>query len=516
MCIRDRYQRRVHGGPKLEKMNFFSQPKVQKVIFSPNEDYVLSYNGSVHLSGSSQNFIVWNVLTASKIRTWKSNKFDDATTFQWNFDGQYLAQVSDHQVCVYEMPECKYALNKNTNNREPIFMPNVQKICWNSRNNLLCCAAYEGDLRQLDQKLDPTKTSKISFFDIPNFTEMKWKSINIQVTQMDLYCSEKGAWFSAVLKCRTNQKKSIQIQVANLKKRDVVEVITQEFTDKIKSVQFDQMSGRFAVIAQVQKKKSEKDKESKQISYLIAKFYQILEGTEDGNKNSLTLKQVGQYDDIQSSNFSWAKYGNFFVVANTEPGPNNGIIQFGALTKQGNNHQFTVQVYRTLKYAYLTDVSWDDAGRYFLASSLIKNDNKNQPNSYEIYDAKSEFIFKDSYSNIGFKNVQFRPRPKVLIDAKEEQKIQDNQKEYHKKYEKADYEYLHKVEIEAQQKKDSMKKQFLEYLGAKRKMWASSTQERIQLKGFDEDKIDNNELVTDEVIQDIQVVSEQVIQSAQE
>lgn len=45
----------------MQKLNFYEHKGVKNLTFSPNEDYILSYNGNVLESEDSENYIVWNL-----------------------------------------------------------------------------------------------------------------------------------------------------------------------------------------------------------------------------------------------------------------------------------------------------------------------------------------------------------------------------------------------------------------------------------------------------------------------
>lgn len=53
----------------------------------------------------------------------------------------------------------------------------------------------------------------------------------------------------------------------------MIEVISEEFNEKVKSVQFDLSGGRFAVLMSISQKKQDKDADQKLTNQMIAKFY---------------------------------------------------------------------------------------------------------------------------------------------------------------------------------------------------------------------------------------------------
>jgi translation initiation factor 3 subunit B len=52
-------------------LNTFQHSGVKNVIFSNNEHFIISYNGTVLNTSSQENYIVWNTVTGKKLRSFK-------------------------------------------------------------------------------------------------------------------------------------------------------------------------------------------------------------------------------------------------------------------------------------------------------------------------------------------------------------------------------------------------------------------------------------------------------------
>lgn len=96
-----------------------------------------------------------------------------------------------------------------------------------------------------------------------------------------------------------------------------------------------------------------------------------------------------------------------------------------------------------------------------------------------------------------------------MLDEKQESSIQTNYKDYKKGYEDEDFKITNKKEYERRERRDKLKKEFLEYLTAKRKEWKDTKQERVTLLGFDDE--DDTDLVYDEFIENERVVQTEII-----
>ncbi len=82
---------------------------------------------------------------------------------------------------------------------------------------------------------------------VPNRRELKWKNINWEVSDVDLISAENGSYVTAILKKMKNKKViGTLIQVANIKRRERIEVADKELTNKIVKVTSEAKWGRLA------------------------------------------------------------------------------------------------------------------------------------------------------------------------------------------------------------------------------------------------------------------------------
>lgn len=54
------------------KLSFFNHKSVKNVEFSPCENYILSYNGTIIDAPNEDNFIIWSVNEVKKLRVFKA------------------------------------------------------------------------------------------------------------------------------------------------------------------------------------------------------------------------------------------------------------------------------------------------------------------------------------------------------------------------------------------------------------------------------------------------------------
>lgn len=65
-----------------------NEPKVETVIFSPCERYVM-----VYLPKNDCPYAVWNFITHEKIREFEQEIGEGPDTFKWSHDGNFIAKI---------------------------------------------------------------------------------------------------------------------------------------------------------------------------------------------------------------------------------------------------------------------------------------------------------------------------------------------------------------------------------------------------------------------------------------
>lgn len=65
-----------------------NEPKVEAVTFSPCERYLMVYQPK-----NDSPYTVWNFMTCEKIRDFEQAIGEDANTYSWSYDGNYIAKI---------------------------------------------------------------------------------------------------------------------------------------------------------------------------------------------------------------------------------------------------------------------------------------------------------------------------------------------------------------------------------------------------------------------------------------
>jgi translation initiation factor 3 subunit B len=460
----------IYGGNTFDLVARFDHKGVKNVEFSPDEKYVLSFNGTVLEAPNSENYIVWNVALREKIREFKAEQNEGWGAFKWNFDGGYIAKVGKDLLSIYKLPGMTLLEDPNTGKGASTRLPNIQSFSWSPKKNYICVVAYT---------LDTTKTTKanmnstVHIIQVPERIDIKWKTIPWFMVSAEIYWDESGTKLILVLGRQAAKKTtSIVVQVGDLSQK-ILSVDDREFSD-VRRVNVDDNGARLSVI----------HNPPQGVTSGTIKFsVEMLKIEADKAKMFVDLTQL---HDKTLSHVLWSSNGNFFALVNTDKASANiGFLEFGAIKK---NNQ--LEIFKSLKVPYMNFAQWDPSGRCLLTCT--------ETGHFSVWNGLGEQLFKDSALDLN--QITWRPRPKIFIAEDKEKTIVSKMKELEAKYEKEDDMIQNKKKYEDLKIRKEKKQAFEEYMIAKRKEWFEAKKERRELLGFDEENLD--ELEYEEIIEE--------------
>lgn len=457
----------LYGGQSFEFIAFFEHPQVKQVEFSPDERYILSFNGTAIDAPNSENYIVWRVGTNEKIKVFKADQHETWGAYKWNYNGQFLASCGDHQLRIFDLTTLK---------RTPIKIQNVHNFEWAPHKNLIIVGANSPH-REKGQSAEVW--GKIYLLDIKKgetlkVEQLKWKTITWEFSSCRMHWDPSGQRVIVVFNKLKGKKTSTVIQIGDLSV-PTIPVEEHEFQD-VKCVNIDDNARRVAVVSI---DPSQKDVQSGTIRFNVELFR-----VEDELKGKF-LQKVGVLPERTLSHVLWSPNGTFFALVNTDKlSANIGYLEF-AFIKNAN----TVESIKNLKFPYMINAAWDPSGRCLITQS--------EKGHFAIWTAYGESIYKDNFTDLS--QLIWRPKPKVVLPAEIEKDINENLKKYSKMFEEEDYNILNKEKIEKEQKRKQKLDEFTAYLKKKRAQWEATKDERIRLLGFDEENL--TDLVWEEIVE---------------
>jgi len=456
------------GGNSFEKLNFYPHPEVQQVEFSPDETYALSFNGTVNDAPNSENYIVWRVVTAGKLRTFKATPSEAWGSYKWSFDSKYLASCGNDLLNIYELPTMSRIIDPQTQKRAPLKVQNIQNLEWKPNKNILCVAAYK------PQASKGEGTGKIYIIEVPSRNILKWKTITWEFSDCSIHWETAGNKVVLVLKkLLKNKKFSTVIQVGDIK-HNIVTVEEHEFPDA-KVVNVDDSGRKIAVLSV---DPTNRDAPAGLYGYNIEIF------KTDEEVRGKYLQKIGDLTDKYASHVLWSPNGNFFAIVNTDKlSAKIGTLEFGFIKAN------TLEIIKATKFNYMNYAAWDASGRHLVSAS-----NKG---AYTIWTAFGEAVIKDTFNEIT--QVQWRNKPKLLLPAEVESTLTAKLKDYSKKFEEDDDRILNEDKYKKEEIRKKNLADFTGFIQQKRKVWTEAKEERVKLLGFDEDHLQNT--VQEEIIE---------------
>jgi hypothetical protein len=77
----------------MKSIMTINEPKVEQVIFSPCETYLMVYSPK-----NDNPYAVWNFMTLEKIREFDQARNENAQTYQWSFNGKFIAKIKNEYI----------------------------------------------------------------------------------------------------------------------------------------------------------------------------------------------------------------------------------------------------------------------------------------------------------------------------------------------------------------------------------------------------------------------------------
>jgi len=472
----------LYGGSSFVEIAFFEHPAVKKVEFSPDEKYVLSFNGTVLEAPNSENYIVWSVDLREKIRAFKAEQNETWGSFKWNFDGKYIAKMGKNLLSVYKLPGMTLLEDSATQKGASFAIPNIQICSWSPKRNLICAISWTHE-KAKDAKNE--MNGKVHIIQIPERNEIKWRTIPWFINSCEIHWDYTGSRLVLVFSRLKGKKSNTVIQIGDLSKKDLA-IDEREFQE-VKKVNLDETVTRISVIHNPPQNIT-----SGTVKYDVEMFKIEAEG------KSL-FKDLGILVDKTLSHVLWSFNGGFFALVNTDKtSANLGFLEFGFI--RPNNQ---LEIIKSMKIAYMSDARWDPSGRCLLTCS--------ETGHYAVWNGLGEQLLKDNAVDLF--QTEWRPRPKIPLPEDKEGEITSNFKKITKRFEEEDDKIINFVKYEREKEREKKKTEFLDFLNARRGEWEDARKERIKLLGFDEDNLTDleyEEIIEDELVIETRDVIKQI------
>lgn len=384
----------LYAGENFDLIRSIEHFGVKGMKFSPNDTYIATYNGTTSPVNGSQNIIVWNLLTGTKLRHFKCQKEDIWENFNWSFDESYCACIvqqasGDRFLCVYESSTMTMFADESSESkvRRPIQVLNPQMFTWANTKNELCFVCW-------NKNLGP-EGSQAGIVQVPDGKIMNWIVLNFDIMRCTVRWENRDKFLLCYFDSSYRKNEHmVQIATPDYRRQQVnVQVVNfeEEVHPYIWDVSIDVMGRNYVVFYS----KNEKD-----LNYSCAYYKVTYKKKTIENKLSHDMPQCG-FREI-----GWSRIENLFFFKQ------RGMIQVGHFEDVNSKkpNKFT-GILNEIPVSPIGTVTYESSGRYIgiYEPNILK---------FSVYNAFGLLRFVETFK--GGQKVLWRPIPEVTIDAKAE------------------------------------------------------------------------------------------------
>lgn len=383
------------GGNNYDRLLRIHHEHVEKILFSPDENYLLTWNG-VTDKNILDSILLFNIRTGAVMHKFAYTGDGEWPIYKWSYDSKYLAILGKNCIGVYSLPSVTLLDGK------VIGVPGIKDFEWSPAANIIAYWVPEAN----------NKPAQINLINIPTKSILQSGS-STRVIDMNLHWHPQGTYLLAKI-TRTNKTKKMKIysmQIYYMNIKDIPSEVV-EIPGSVVDLAWEPHGNRLALIL------------SKNVNTLS--IYSMTKNTSK-HCNLYYTAEKKVYNKI-----FWSPQGNYMVIANFES-PQGDLDFFDCDEKLS---------YRQSSHFLCNGVKWDTSGRVVASVSSIPMFNKDKieksalENGYVLY----TFQGKEIYRSLEKRFYQFiwRPRMKSLLTEEQRNNIIKNLKQYVEKYKQID------------------------------------------------------------------------------
>eukprot|EP00581_Thalassiosira_minuscula_P027724 CAMPEP_0183754012 /NCGR_PEP_ID=MMETSP0739-20130205/3300_1 /TAXON_ID=385413 /ORGANISM="Thalassiosira miniscula, Strain CCMP1093" /LENGTH=722 /DNA_ID=CAMNT_0025990603 /DNA_START=16 /DNA_END=2184 /DNA_ORIENTATION=+ len=467
------------GGKNFEKLARFAAPGVDFVVFSPQENYMMTNNNN---RNDPHAIKVFSIQTGKCLRAFPlyPKDFLDASLseaerssippppFQWSHDDQYLARMGKDLISVFETPTMKL-LDKRS-----LAADGIHEFQFSPKANIIAYWAPE-------HKNQPAHVDLIS---IPSRKKLRQKNL-FNVTKCSMVWQEQGEYLGVKVTRHTKSKKTLYNNLELFRVNEPgIPVEMLDVKDAVMSFAWEPQGSRFAII-------HAESPSSTKVNVTFYDMFKTLEpekkkGKKGGNKEKQTVAEVNKVETLdgkQCNCIFWSPAGRTIILAGLGDSA-SGTLEF---------YDVDSKTLVIKEHYRANQVLWDPSGRT-VATTV------SQPiggghfkfamdNGYVLWTFQGKQLAQASFE--AFYQFQWRPREKLSTKA-EIAEISKNIKKYEKKFNAFDEAKKRRLRLEETKGKRKSRAEFRATMARLKEWRARQKQERIDLLGgYDSDDEDN-------------------------
>jgi len=480
------------SGATYEKVGRFVAPDVKTVLFSPQENYVLTNNMRYD---DEQAIKVFNIQTGKLLRTFplypnKIERKEDTPPppFQWSHDDAYLARMGKDLISIYSTPSMGLLEKKS------LLADGIHEFQWSPKANILALWSPEA-------KNSPAHVDLIA---IPTRKKLRQKNL-FNVTNCSMVWQNDGDYLAVKVTRHTKSKKTFynNIELFRLNETGIpVEML--DMKDAVMSLVWEPRGSRFAMI----------HAENPSSTKVDVSFYDMMKknesagGKKGGKKSQKQATVVAELNKVETLSgkqcncLFWSPAGSTILMAGLGDSA-SGTLEFYNV----DNSSLTIK-----EHYRANQVVWDPDGRSVATcvSQPVEGGHFKfaMDNGYILWSFQGKQLYQQSFET--FYQFQWRPRAK-LLSKPEIEKVRKDLKKYEKQFEKADKERARALYLEETKGKRLQRKKIRDIIADLRKLRREQKDRHVEmLDGYDSED-ESNYVVRDLFVETILSTKEEVV-----
>jgi len=395
------------AGPEFVKKMRFAHEAVKSIEFSPNEDYLLTWNGALAQDGDDNAVRIFHVLTGKCVRTCRTPSVaplgSDFPHFLWSADGRYFAECNDAAILVRDTETFELIKDEDGKKRQLKFDA-LHTFQWSPKDNVIAVWTLEKN----------NNPARLVLVEIPSRKELASRS-RTQV-EASMHWQSEGDYLCLLVTklSKTKKKGATNLEIFRIREKNIpVEVV--EVKDTVRGFYWETKGCRFAVLTT-----DDAGHHPKLLMYILGKE---------------KCEQICSFDLPSNSfnNFFWAPDGQYFVCAAL----GHGDLLFGGLTPDNK-----LEILHKDEHFMLTEVSWDPSSRYVITAVTqpMQNDmggfKYSMEAGYAIWTFQGRVLYRQQKEKLW--QIAWRPHPPSMLTTNRQAHIRKNIKQKSKEYDALD------------------------------------------------------------------------------
>lgn len=482
------------GGKNFEKLGRFAAPGVEFVLFSPQENYILTNNMN---KKDPQAIKVFSVQSGNCLRAFPLYPKDfldqenadqeiPPPPFQWSHDDKYLARMGKDLISVFETPSMKL-LDKRS-----LATDGIHEFQFSPKSNIIAYWAPE-------HKNQP---AHVDLVEIPSRKQLRQKNL-FNVNKCSMVWQEDGHYLGVKVTRHTKSKKTLYNNLELFRVNEPgVPVEMLDVKDAVMSFAWEPQGSRFAII----------HAENPTSTKVNVTFYDMFKTIElekkkgkKGGKEKQIVAEVNLIETLEGKQCNcifWSPAGRTVILAALGDSA-SGTLEF---------YDVDSKTLVIKEHYRANQVLWDPSGRT-VATTV------SQPiggghfkfamdNGYILWTFQGKQLSQASFE--AFYQFQWRPREK-LATKEEIAEIAKNIKKYEKQFNAFDEAKKRKLRLQETKGKRKNRAEFRARLARLKEWRARQKQERMALLGGYDSEDESNFTAKEITIETILNTKEELV-----